>query len=86
MLLISFIFISLISFYLSFMVLAFLGFPPWEVISGRSSEYRTETSAGLRPNVGVHADFTDGKNEGAQVVSRKRTSDVRVFASPRYTP
>ena len=36
MLLTSFVFIVLVSFYLSFIVLAFLGFPPWEFISGRS--------------------------------------------------
>jgi hypothetical protein len=38
-LLTKFIFISLTSFYLSFVVLAFFGFPPWEVSSGRSVKY-----------------------------------------------
>src|SRR5205823_9447541 len=49
MFLTNFIFISVISF----IVLAFLGFPPWEVISGRSPEYRTETSARLRGKLGA---------------------------------
>src|ERR1043166_4000022 len=44
MFLTNFIFISVISF----IVLAFLGFPPWEVISGRSPEFRTESAARLR--------------------------------------
>src|SRR5437870_12083021 len=49
MFLTNFIFISVIFF----IVLAFLGFPPWEVISGRSPEYRTETSGRLRGKLGA---------------------------------
>src|SRR6266487_3624261 len=49
MFLTNFVFISVISF----IVLAFLGFPPWEVISGRSPEYRTETSGRLRGKLGA---------------------------------
>jgi uncharacterized membrane protein len=47
MFLTNFVLISVISF----IVLAFLGFPPWEVISGRSLEYRTESGARLRGKV-----------------------------------
>src|SRR6266480_7975217 len=51
MLLTNFSFISLISFYLSFIIVTFIGSSSRGVISGDSAMYRTETSARLRGNV-----------------------------------
>jgi hypothetical protein len=56
-LLTNFIFISLTSFYLSFVVLAFFGFPPWEVISGCSLRYSAGSGGSLRGKFG----FAQGK-------------------------
>ena len=48
MFLTNFVFISVISF----IVLAFLGFPPWEVISGRSLRYSVRFGRALRGKLG----------------------------------
>ena len=43
----------------SFIVLAFRGFPPWEVISGRSLRYSVRFGRALRGKFGKTADDTD---------------------------
>jgi hypothetical protein len=48
--LVNFGFIVIVSFSLSFLVLAFRSSSSWGVISGRSLEYRTETTARLCGN------------------------------------
>src|SRR6266699_1905985 len=74
MFLTNFIFISVISF----IVLAFLGFPPWEVISGRSPEYRTETSARLRGKCRRHAcHYRDYFGASEETIFSKRGSPRR---------